>query len=126
MTNKFFIPAATFLAGLFIWIGFLVFYELGNGMNGGSLWRAAGMCLVAGGFIVFSGARCRQVGGPRLGNILRTIVLIVMAAITYWRIDPVASVVLVAAAIVTGVLARMAPYIPIVREDVVPPSAPLG
>lgn len=108
MGNKFFVPAVTMLAGVLVWVAFLVLYEAVGGMNEQSLWLGAGLCLAAGGLVVFSAVRCRQVSGPRIGNIVRTVLLIVMTAITYWRIGIVAAGVLAAAAIVTGVLALAA------------------
>ena len=107
MRNKFFIPAATMLGGLFVWIAFLVFHEVNGGINESSLWPGAGLCLVAGGLVFFSAVRCRKVGGPRIGNIVRTVLLIVMAAITYWRVGTVDAAVLAATAIMAGVLVLM-------------------
>ena len=107
MTSKFFVPVATMIAGILVWVAFLVLCETGDVMNEWSKWLGAGFCLATGGLVVFSGIRCRQVGGPRVGSIVRTILLIIMAAITYWRIDVVFAGVLAAAAIVTGILAIM-------------------
>jgi hypothetical protein len=108
MGNRFFVPAATMIAGVLVWVAFLVLHASVGGMDVRSPWPAAGWCLAAGGLIVFSGIRCRQVGGPRLGNIVRTGLLIVMTAITCWRIGILAAGVLAAAAIVTGFVALTA------------------
>jgi hypothetical protein len=105
MTNKLFVPVATMLAGVLVWVALLVLHEVSGGTNGRSLWLGAGLCLAAGALVVFSGVRCRQVGGPRLGNIVRTILLIAFAAVTCWRVGIIPAGVLVAGAIATGVLA---------------------
>jgi len=107
MTSKFFIPVASMFAGILVWVAFLVLCETGDVMNEWSKWLGAGFCLAAGGLVAFSGFRCRQVGGPRIGNIVRTVMLIVMAAITYWRIDVVLAGVLAAAAIFTIIFALL-------------------
>ena len=104
MKNKYFIPASTMLAGLFLWIAFLVLHEVGGGSNDSSSWYGAGLSLVAGGLIFYSAVRCRQVGGPRIGTYVRTGLLIVMTIITCWRIGVVVSGVLAVAAIATGAL----------------------
>ena len=126
MTNKFFVPAATMVAGMLIWVAFLVLHETGIGVTGRSPWPEAGLCLVAGGLVVFSGVRCRQVGGPRMGNIVRTVLLIVAAAVTGWRVGTLAAGVLVAAAIATGVVALMATGQPEAAEDSGSASARAG
>jgi hypothetical protein len=123
MEKKFFVPAVSMLAGVFVWIVFLVFHETVGEVNGWSTWLEMGLCLAAGGLIVFSGFRCRQVGGPRIGNIVRTIFLIVMTAITYWRVGNVVAAMPAAAAIVTGVLVLMATHSPEVAKDAVSSSA---
>jgi hypothetical protein len=117
MEKKFIVPAATFLAGVFIWVAFLVFHELGGGMNEKSLLLDAGLCMVAGGLIAFSAARCRRVGGPRIGTIVRTGVLIGMAVITYWRVDAVTACVLAVAASLTGVMLLMKIHRSAITED---------
>jgi hypothetical protein len=107
MKNKFFIPVAAMLAGIVVWVIFLILHETGIVLNPHSLWQSAISCLIAGGLIVFSGIRCRQVNGPRVGNVVRTILLIILAAITWWRVGIVVAGVLAAGAIVTGVLAMI-------------------
>lgn len=102
MKNKFFIPASTMLASLLVWVVFLIPHKQ-------SLWLGLGLCLGAGGLMVFSAFSCRHVRGPRIGNFIRTGLLAIMAAITGWRAGIAETVVLVIAAIVTGVLALMKP-----------------
>jgi hypothetical protein len=60
--------------------------------------------VVAGGLIALSGILCTFAGGPRLGNIVRTSLLLVLAAITYWQVQTTAALILLAAACVTGLL----------------------
>ncbi len=110
MNNKYFIPATTMFGGLFVWVAFLIFHETNGAINVSSLWLGAGLCLVAGGLVFFSAVRCRQVGGPRIGNIVRTVLLIVMTTITYWRVGTVVAGVLAVAAITTGSLLLMGSY----------------
>ena len=107
MRSKYFIPAATMIAGLIVWVVLIVLHETVDAVGKHPLKLGAGLCLVAGGLIARSGLRCRQVNGPRLGNIVRTGLLIVMAAVTWWRIGAIAAIVLLVAAVVTGVLALM-------------------
>jgi hypothetical protein len=100
MKNKFFIPASTMLASLLVWVAFLI-------LHGQSLWLGLGLCLASGGLMVFSAFSCRHVRGPRIGNFIRTGLLVIMTAITCWRAGIVETVVLALAAIVTGVLSLM-------------------
>jgi hypothetical protein len=104
MVKKFFVPAVTMLAGVLVWVVFLVSHRAGGEVAERSLWFGCGLCLVAGGLVAFSAVRCRQVRGPRAGNIVRTILLVVMTAITYWKAGMVAAGGLALAAIATGAL----------------------
>jgi hypothetical protein len=122
MEKKFIVPAVTMLAGILVWLAFLVSHEAGDERNEKSLLLGAGQCLVAGGLIVFSAVRCRRVGGPLIGNIVRTGLLIVMSAITYWRVDVVTACVLAVAAILTGVMVLMKIYWSEATEDSVSAS----
>jgi hypothetical protein len=102
MKNKFFLPASTMLISILVWIVFLILHP-----DKQSLWLGAGLCLAAGGIMVFSAFSCRHVRGPRIGNFIRTGLLAIMAAITCWRAGIAETTVLALAAIVTGVLALM-------------------
>jgi hypothetical protein len=97
--NKFFLPASTMLASLLVWIVFLIFHK------GQSQWLGPGLSLAAGGLMVFSAYICRHVRGPRIGNFIRTGLLVIMTAITGWRGGIADTVVLALAAIVVGVVA---------------------
>ena len=55
MDSRFFVPIATMLGGLIAFIAFAVWYALAGRSNALSPWLAAGVCLVAGGLVVFSG-----------------------------------------------------------------------
>jgi hypothetical protein len=103
--NKFFVPAATMLTGLFAWIVFLVLHEAVGGIFEQSAWLGIGLCLVVGGLILYSAISCRNADGPRIGSFVRIGFLVVMAAVTYWRIGISAAVMLVAAAIAILILA---------------------
>jgi hypothetical protein len=109
MASKFVVPASTMIAGLLVWIVALILHRAGAGAAEQSPWLVVGLCLVAGSLIAYSAVRCRRVNGPRVGNIVRTVLLIVMTGISYWRLGVLAAVVLAAAAIATGVLALKAP-----------------
>jgi hypothetical protein len=102
MKNKFFLPASTMLASLIVWVVFLILHP-----DKQSLWLGAGLCLASGGLMVFSAFSCRHMRGPRIGNFIRTGLLVIMAAITCWRAGIVETALLALAAIVTSVLALM-------------------
>jgi hypothetical protein len=101
MKNKFFLPASSMLASLLVWIIFLIFHK------GQSQWFGTGLCLAAGGLMVFSAFSCRHVRGPRIGNFIRTGLLVIMTAVTGWRGGIVETVVLAMAAVAVGVVALM-------------------
>jgi hypothetical protein len=122
MEKKFVIPAVTMLAGIIVWIAFFL-------LSRGGIWLAelstgieVVMSLAAGGLVVFSGVRCRQVDGPRAGNLVRSVILFLMAAISYWKIGVVAGSVLLIGAIITGVLALMGSEQTRSVEEAVSPS----
>ena len=54
MDSKFFVPIATMLGGLALWVAFLIWHAAAA-KTGGAPWLDATLCLVAGGLIVFSG-----------------------------------------------------------------------
>ena len=55
MDSKFFVPIATMLGGLVVFVAFAIWYALAGKANAWSPWLVAGVCFVAGGLIVFSG-----------------------------------------------------------------------
>jgi len=105
MKSKYFVPAATMIAGLLVWIVFLILCEKGDVMNEWPRWLGAVFCLVSGVLIVYSGIRCKRIDGPGAGGFVRTAVLLVMAAVTWWRIGVDFAIILAAAAVVMGVIA---------------------
>ena len=55
MDSKFFVPIATMLGGLVVFVAFAIWYALSGKPDTLSPWLVAGVCLVAGGLILFSG-----------------------------------------------------------------------
>ena len=55
MDDKFFVPIATMLAGVAVFVAFALWHALAGSHNARSLWPVVGVCLAAGGLIVFSG-----------------------------------------------------------------------
>jgi hypothetical protein len=53
--SKFFVPIATMLAGIVVFIAFAIWNAMAGRHNAWSPWPAAAVCLLAGGLIVFSG-----------------------------------------------------------------------
>ena len=91
MKSKFVVPASTMLVSLVGWITFLFTART-------ALWLGVAVALAAGGLMVFSAVRCHAVGGPRAGNVVRAVLLALMAASAYWRVGVLAGHLLVAAA----------------------------
>jgi hypothetical protein len=105
MEKKFLVSAVTFLTALLIWIAFFVLFLMGRWTQG--VWPAVILCLVVGGLVLFSSMRCRQLGGPTLGSVVRSVALLLMAFFTFWKIGIITAAVLLAAAIATGIQALM-------------------
>lgn len=57
MTSKFFVPIASMLAGFVVWVALLVWHAMASRLGGSWPWLGTGLCLAAGGLIVFSGFR---------------------------------------------------------------------
>ncbi|HSG27370.1 MAG TPA: hypothetical protein VLA34_02730 [Candidatus Krumholzibacterium sp.] len=110
MEKKFIVPAVTFLIALAGWIAFIIMYVKGAWIVGMSPWSEIVLCLVFSGLMVFSGTRCRQVGGPRYGVIIRASVLAVMAIFTFWKVGIIAGIALLAGAIIAGTQACTGQY----------------
>ena len=55
MDVSFFVPIATMLAGIVVFVAFAVWHALAGKRNAWSPRQVAGVCVVAGGLIVFSG-----------------------------------------------------------------------
>jgi hypothetical protein len=57
VSDKFFVPIAAMLLGLGLWIVYLIVRALSSSVRSWSPQAEAGLALVAGGLIVFSGVR---------------------------------------------------------------------
>jgi hypothetical protein len=55
MDSRYFVPIATMLGGLGVFVAFAIWYAARGKSMALSRWLVAGVCLVAGGLIVFSG-----------------------------------------------------------------------
>ena len=117
MEKRFVIPAVSFIAGVLIWVAFYVINLVGSWVQRLAPWMEVVSCLVVGSLILFSAVRCNKVGGPRVGSIVRAVVLLLMALLTIWKVGNIASGVLLVAAIVTGALALLGAYQPEADED---------
>ena len=95
MEKRFIVPAVTFLAGLIIWISILLIIGTGEFI----LWQELLIGFLTGSFICFSAYRCRKADGPRGGNVFRTIILFVLATLSYLYIGTASAVLLLVAAI---------------------------
>jgi hypothetical protein len=96
MEKKYIIPASTLIAGILIWVIFLIVYT----KNEITLISELSLGIITGGLLIFSAFRCRRVGGPKAGNIFRASLLFIMAVLTYWLIGMTAAILLLAASIV--------------------------
>jgi hypothetical protein len=101
MERKFIVPATTFLAGIIIWLFFFFFVVLDQSI----VWIELTFGIVIGGLIVISALTCRQAGGPKSGNIFRSGILLVMGVLTFWMIGISAAIILLAAAVITLLIA---------------------
>ena len=105
MLRKYLVPAGTMLIGLAVWVVLIVLNETVDSVSKHPIRVGVVLCLVAGVLFVFSALRCRQAGGPRIGLVIRTALLLAMAGITWWRVSIVGAIVLLVAAIPIAFLA---------------------
>jgi len=112
MEKRFVVPAVFFLAGVLIWVAFFVINLVGSLVQRLAPWLEVASCLVVGSLILFSAVGCYKVGGPRVGSIVRAVVLLLMALLTIWKVGNIAACVLLVAAILTGARALMGAYPP--------------
>ena len=103
MDKKFIAPAGIMIVTLILWIGFAVTH-LQYSKTVGTL-----ICLSAGILMPVSAIPCRQAGGPRIGNIIRTILLLLMGISSYHWINLTGGLLLMAAALLTGILVFIKP-----------------
>ena len=117
MLKQFFVPVITMLAGLALWVLTLVLYKIGGWTtNSLPLWESF-LGLASGGLVVVSGIHCRQLSGPRAGNIIRTSFLLIMAIFSYGNIGTVMTGLLVFSAVITSILAIMGPKNSLAESD---------
>jgi len=100
---KLIVPAVSFLSGLILWIGFLLW---GNPETPELQWLGSIFCLLIAGVFYFSAVQCRIATGGRKGNIVRAILLLLMAIVTYFQSALYGSIILGIAALVIGMMAR--------------------
>lgn len=112
MEKRFVVPTVSFIAGVLIWVAFFVVNFVGRWVQRLAPWLEVASCLVVGGLILFSAVRCYKAGGPRVGSIVRAVVLLLMALLTIWKVGNMAACVLLVAAVLTGVRALMGDYQP--------------
>jgi hypothetical protein len=97
------------LGGLAVWIVLLVIYAATDFMKEAEPWSGVWIALIGGGLVVVSGISCRMARGPRVGNIVRTVLLLIMAAVTYWVVGATGAAILLGGALVTGLMALFPP-----------------
>lgn len=107
MEKKFIVPAAFFLGPVFIWIAAVIGY---NSWFALSTTLSVGLFFILGLLILFSGIRCQRAGGPRLGNIIRSSVLLVLAAVTWWKAGSMAGIAMLLSAVTLGLVAALGKY----------------
>jgi hypothetical protein len=105
MEKRFVIPAVTFIAAVLIWIALAILHGMNILPSEYAPWPEALFCLVTAVLMFISSARCRQIGGPRGGIIFRSLMLLLLAVYTFWKIGVIAACVLLVAAIASGALA---------------------
>lgn len=107
MEKKFIVPAAFFLGPVFIWIAAVVGYGSWFAL---SAHLSVALFFVLGAMILFSGIRCQRAGGPRLGNIIRSSVLLVLAVVTWLKAGALAGAAILLSAVILGVIAAVGKY----------------
>jgi len=93
MEKKYILPASTLVAGILIWVVFLIVYK-----DKITSISEVSVGLITCGLLIFSALRCRKVGGPKAGNIFRASLLFIMAVLTYWLIEGMTSAIMLLAA----------------------------
>ncbi len=107
MEKKFIVPAAFFLGPVFIWIAAVVGYGSWFALSAPF---SMGLFFILGVMILFSGIRCLRAGGPRLGNIIRASVLLVLSVLTWWKAGSMAGIAMLLSAVILGILAVLGRY----------------
>lgn len=107
MEKKFIVPAVFFLGPVFAWIAAILGHDSWLSLSAG---YSAGLFFLLGVLILFSGVRCQRAGGPRMGNVIRASVLLVLAVVTWWKAGVMACVAMLLSAVVLGLIAVMGRY----------------
>jgi len=107
MEKKFIVPAVFFLGPVFIWIAAVVGYGSWFALSAPF---SLGLFFLLGALILFSGIRCLRAGGPRMGNVIRSSVLLVLAVITWWRVGVLSGSAMLLSAVVLGCVAVLGKY----------------
>lgn len=100
---KLFLPVISFLAGLLLWIVFLVW---GNPDTPGLQWVGSLFCLVIAGVFYYSAVQCRIATGGLKGNKVRAIALLLMTIFTSFQSALYGAIILGIATLVIGDMAR--------------------
>ncbi len=103
--NKLLLPGVTMLSGLILWLIFFFWNEEISGLSGWSFGFNIIFCFVIAGLFVYSAISCQRATGGRKGNTVRTVLLLILATVTFFKIDIYTSLILALAAIITGVMA---------------------
>jgi hypothetical protein len=119
MEPQYRVPALTFLLGLIAWIVLLVLFMNAEELPDPPTWWMLMLSIIPGGLIAISGILCKQAGGPQIGNIIRTTVLVVFAILSWWKAGALAGIILLFAALITIVMTLLSKS----AED---PDAPGG
>lgn len=96
MEKRFIVPASTFLGGIAVWL-VLFFLFKSEALD---LWQELLFGFITGGLIVFSAFKCKLAGGPKVGNLFRAGILLVLGIFTYLYIG-IAWAIIILASIIT-------------------------
>jgi len=105
--KKFIVPAAFFLGPVFILIAAVVGYGSWFALSAP---LSVGLFFLLGAMILFSGIRCQKAGGPRMGNIIRSSVLLVLSVLTWWKAGTAAGAAMLLSAVILGLVAVLGKY----------------
>ena len=103
--NKLLVPGITMLAGLILWLIFIIWHNSVDGLGELSFWIKIIFCFLISILLIYSAIRCRRATGGRKGNTVRTVMLIIMSALTFFLIGIFPALILALAVIIIGVMA---------------------
>jgi len=101
MEKKFIFPASTMLIGIISWV--ILLFTVNTDPT--ILWQELLIGVLIGALLVISAITCKSANGPREGNIFRSILLTLMAIVTYWLVGIVSGSLLLFSAILVGLIA---------------------